>query len=208
MTYQPNIPRATDLIKNSQPDIQGNFQGIKTLIDVNHETFDLTDQGKHTLVTLTSQSAVPTTGSTEINIYNKVPTSGSLTGIQELWLRKSFNNGADVRNVPMTGSVLSISNPNNQTAGWTELPSGVVLKWGYGATDLIGDTTVLFATSNPPPAVVFNKCLTVIVTTLNGSAFTGPLNVRSGSMTNLQFKCFFDNFTVSSVNFTYLAIGW
>lgn len=49
MAYNQNLPQATDAISDSQSGILGNFQAIKTLVDVNHVTFDdpSGNQGMH-----------------------------------------------------------------------------------------------------------------------------------------------------------------
>ena len=61
MAYSPNIPQPTDIPANSQPQLLANFQGINTLINVNHIGFDVTDQGKHKWVSMPVQLAAPGT---------------------------------------------------------------------------------------------------------------------------------------------------
>ena len=45
MAFQNNKPNASDFLSQSQDDILNNFGAIKTLVDVNHVTFDAADQG-------------------------------------------------------------------------------------------------------------------------------------------------------------------
>lgn len=129
MAYQQNIPAATDVKSQSQSDIQGNFQAIKTLIDINHVTFGSSDQGKHNLVTfpLTSTSPVaPTFAATEEGLYNLV---NATTGKNELYVhRQTVDAPTDV---PFTASKLSNTAVASSDNGWTYLPSGMLLKWGF-----------------------------------------------------------------------------
>lgn len=132
MAYQANIPLSSDKFKDSQSDINGNFQAIKTLIDVNHETFGASGEGKHKWVALPVQGSAPTTAAGEVAIYS---TTSSLTGVPELSIRAES-----------AGTAFEFTSKTEGTNGWTRLPSGILLKWGTTSTLTAGDNTITLPT--------------------------------------------------------------
>lgn len=129
MAYTQNIPTASQRQKDSQPLIQANFQGIKTLIDVNHVTFDdpSGNQGKHKFVTFPLQSSVPAISTNEMVLFEKIPAAPfPLTAVPELFLKRNIVAGSEL---PITASGFGVpTSVANQ--GWTYLPSGILLKYG------------------------------------------------------------------------------
>lgn len=160
MAYNNNIPQATDLISVSQAQLLNNFAAIQNLISVNHVNFNTTDQGKHMWVTMPNQTASPPTGSGflagEIGLYNFI---NATTAKNELYVNKT--NQATVVQVPITASILSINSaptftPSFGSSGWTYLPSGIILKWGFttGNGNTLVDFTGLGPTYTTPMAVL------------------------------------------------------
>ena len=124
MAYQPNIPASTDLLSDSQSDIQGNFQAIQTLIDVNHYDFASANQGKHFAISMPAQASSPAIAfaAGEVGLYSYV---NATTSQNELYINKT--NQATVTQIPATASSLSITSaPVQGTAGWSYLPSGII----------------------------------------------------------------------------------
>ena len=73
MAYTSNVPLSTDRFKDSQPVLLNNFMEIASLVAVNHEAFNLPDQGKHKFVTMPVQAAAPPVGAFvagETGFYN------------------------------------------------------------------------------------------------------------------------------------------
>ena len=160
MAYQPNIPASTDLLSDSQSDIQGNFQAIQTLIDVNHYDFASSNQGKHFAISMPAQASSPAIAfaAGEVGLYSYV---NATTSQNELYINKT--NQATVTQIPATASSLSITSaPVQGTAGWSYLPSGIYITWG--STTVNGNTLVTLPT--PPP----NQILSVQLTPASGSA--------------------------------------
>jgi len=116
MAYQQNIPQPTDELRDSQNDILQNFQGIKTAWDVNHVTFDLADEGKHSHVSLPEQAAGPATAANELAVYSKQST---LTGVAELFVRRESS-----------GDEIELTSGLAANDGWSRLPSSILIKWG------------------------------------------------------------------------------
>lgn len=124
MAYNPNIPQGTDRIKVSRADIKENFTDIKTLIEVNHETFDSENgEGKHKLVTLVGQAlpGAPAAG----NIILAADTFAT-TGNTELFVCNS-----NATNVPITAA-------NRSAQGYTYLASNLIMKWGSQTVNVGG----------------------------------------------------------------------
>lgn len=117
MPYNQNIPQATDQISDSQNDLLNNFQSIKTLIDVNHVTFDDPNEGKHAFVEMPQQVAAPATALGEVGLYCLASAYGA--NAPTLVYRKENS-----------GTAVEIASANLANPGWTFLPSGLLLKWG------------------------------------------------------------------------------
>lgn len=132
MAYQANIPQPGDKIKDSQADLLGDFIALKSLIDVNHETFGASDEGKHKWVALPVQGSAPTTAAGEVAIYS---TTSSLTGVSELSVK------AD-----LAGTAVEFTSKTEGTNGWTRLPSGILIKWGTTSTLTAGANTITLPT--------------------------------------------------------------
>ena len=74
MTFNPNIPGASDLLSQSQSEIQTNFSSSNTSFGVDHYAFDsVSNNGLHQFVT-TPNAAVPTTVN-DPKLYGFQPTA-------------------------------------------------------------------------------------------------------------------------------------
>lgn len=189
MAYQNNIPAPTDQLSQSQQDIQDNFAAIKTLVDVNHVTFDTADQGKHKFVTFPVQGSAPTFNAGEVGLYNA---AYATTGVNELF----------VTNQAGTSTPITASNPNTQ--GWTYLPSGILLKWGTSTVSGLGNVSLSFG---PAFSAVYSTQLTPVA---NGGINTNTI-IYSAGTTTTQLSVYglsrTSTGTAASTQFYYLVIG-
>lgn len=131
MAYNSNIPQANNRIKDSQPNLLENFKSIESFVGVNHGTFNAVDEGKHKFVTFPVQASAPATAGGDWNMYSFL---NALTARNELYVTNTSGQSSS-----FTASILSTNpNPSQNTAGWTMLPSGIMMKWGYfnGVTGL------------------------------------------------------------------------
>jgi len=189
MPFNENIPQSTDIPATSQAQLLANFKAIKTLVDVNHDTFSAADEGKHKFANFPEQGVNPATAVNEVALFSREST---LTGISELCVRNE-NNG-------------TIYEFTSRGVSWTRLPSGILLKWGIATAD--GDSTVTFPVAANIPA--FTTCYSVQLTLVVAAAGDADQAVRLKSYTNLDFNCYGSKrITLGShlVGFTYLAIG-
>ncbi len=171
MVYDPNIPMATDLLSQSQSDIQSNFAAIKALIDINHATFGNAQQGKHKYVELPVQSIPPIVfDAGEVAVYSGL---NAQTNRNELYINKT--NQATVVQIPSTASTLSLnSTPNNGDGAWSYLPSGlVIISDGFSGNTPGGFTGIVTVTIAIP--ITLTRLLSVVVSPFNGST-TNDIN--------------------------------
>lgn len=183
MPYQANIPQAADQISNSQADILGNFQEINTYVAVDHQGFGVVDAGKHKHARFPQAVAPAAVGATEVGIY-----AAALGGAPELYINKTATQ------VPFTKSVQA-------GAGYTYLPSGIIMQWGT-VNASHGGTAAAFAIAFPTACV--NVHVTgienggvqdfVSVDTVGAAGFNAYSSTRSGGASN--------------TNCYYLAIGY
>lgn len=196
MAYQANIPQATDTLSQSQIDILNNFGALSTFLNVNHVDFASSDQGKHKFVTFPVQGSAPVINVGEIALFNAL---SSRTSKDELYLVNSL--GATV---PITESQQVTG-----SAGWSYLPSGVLLKWGNGSAT--GLSNITFPAGATIPA--FNSIFTIMVTTAYVNASDGDGFVRLNNFLApwTQFSVYASHRTSTGsfgpVSFQYLAIG-
>jgi len=191
MPYDENIPDANDLLSQSQADIQQNFAALKTLIDIDHETFGAANEGKHIQVTLPESAGDPAPAANEAIVYTKLSAVTGETGL--FWQKEN------------AGDVIEMTAYNQAASGYTLLPSGMKLCWGTGT---INNGSV---TSG---AIVFNSAFTTATYSVQvtptgypgGAAQDSVLQVVG--LTVAQFQVTRNNaYTGSGVNFSYIAIG-
>jgi hypothetical protein len=187
-TYNANIPQPTDQISQSQDQILQNFQSIQALIDINHVDFASGDQGKHKWTTMPTQGAIPPAGSGflagEIGLYNAV---NAFNSQNELYVNKT--NQATVVQIPATASILSVNSaPSSGAAGWTQLPSGIIMRWGT-FTSIAGPVATVSLGSNATIGPTLTQILTVIVTTYDASGSDNNFFAYLGNIiSNTQFQ--------------------
>lgn len=197
--YQPNIPLATDRLRTSQGDLLGNFQaaagGLGTMLNPNQGYIQFPNQG-----------GIPTPTGSQPGFYGSTPV---LTGIEEILIAKNII-GPAFTQIPMTASILSTTaatSPANGLAGWTYLPSGILLKWECRNTPLASPSgtaiTIPSGANNPP----FNNLFFVIACPYGASS--NPLSVvLQGVPPAPNAQTFVINVTAGPVTgFCYLAIG-
>ena len=187
MAFKNNIPLSTDLLSQSQDDILNNFAGIKTLVDVNHVTFDAADQGKHSFIEFPVQAPVPTTGAGEVGLYAQ---TSALTGNPEL-----------VFSHESAGSTYEFTSAEKAETGYTMLPSGIILKWGSGTVNANTTATVNFASGAGITA--YTTVYNVSVTRQGTTGETGVLYYQSYNTTSITVF----NTADAAKKFFYTVIG-
>ena len=183
MAYKNDIPLPDDKINISQADLRNNFNAIKTLVDINHETFDLAQQGKHVKVDLTNQAGgVPTSAANEVALYSN---AGALCA--------SVNGGAEI----------DVSTATLAAIGRCKLLCGLEVKWGTGTINN-GSATVVTTFA----AAFATSCYTVLITntstTVVGNQYSFILAVTAKTTTDFTVSRSTNN---STCGFQYIALG-
>lgn len=180
MTFQSNIPLASDLLSVSQNDIKNNFEAIGTAFPINHVDFNDSGAGKHKYVEMPNQGSDPAGAASEMTLFSKLAGGAS----QVHYIRDA---GSAVQ---FTGR-----DPSAGTSGETFLPGGLLLKWGQIAA--AGNGVVQnFPTAFP------NNCYSVVVTINIGSTLS---NIGINGFTRSGFT--FRTTAAGNVPITYIAIG-
>lgn len=152
MAYTYNKPDATDTISSSQSVLKDNFTAIKQLVDVNHATFGDPSEGKHNIVhfpQLTTGASIPAaTSATEYALYNR-----AISGVPGLFIRIPGQSAGAT-----TGDISLTSSAGLTAQGSTQLPSGLIVKWG--SSNGRDNVTVTYDTTFP-----FTTVFSIMVTT-------------------------------------------
>jgi len=196
------IPQPTDQLSVSQGQLLGNFVSADATFAINHGGF-VSGNGKHTKLQMPNQvtNTVPTLA-TEAGLYSA---QGLTSGTSELFfVRQGYPGGAPGANASniaftetMNGGAMANSN------GWTRLPSGIILQWGY------------LTSVNPSSAAVFpipftQACYSVQLTWEGAPTFEMTVGVVDGSRTPMGFSFFAASPTDvgrAGQHITYFAIG-
>lgn len=182
MTYQPNIPLATDFISVSQQDINNNFTSLNNAFNTNHVTFNAGGAGKHKFCSFPDQLASPGTAVNEVAIYSK-----DVGGTSQLFFQREglAPGGADIQ--------MTVGNPTAAANGTSFLPGGIIIKWG-SVVGAPGGNTATFATAFPNN--VFSVTLGILDTTVARTATVSAIGLGS---------CLIKSSAVNTVY--YIAIG-
>lgn len=182
MTFNANIPQATDLISQSQSQIQTNFSQSNTAFGIDHTAFDVvTNQGKHKKSTYVEQGSDPATSANEVALYSK-----DLASVSTLYLRKESN-----------GTVIQMSgaDPIDAASGKTFLPGGFLMQWGtYSIASPLTTTAVSFASN-------FNTVYSLVITGNTVGQVASYSSLATSGFTGVRSS------TTGTNTFTYIAIG-
>ena len=191
MSYNANIPQASDDPSQSQGQLLDNFQAINTFTAVNHVALNDSNQGKHKFMQMPEQSSAPTTTSNEGAIYTQ---ESSLTGNTECVFRRE-SNGLQIEFTGFLGAA----------NGWSRFPSGILLKWGQSSSTGTGTTN--FPTGATIP--VFTAVYQVIITTFDDTGQPNSMSTLQGFTTTGVTTYGSQRNGGSAINarFRYLAIG-
>ena len=147
MTYEPNIPLSNDKISQSQVDLLQNFQQLNTRFGQDHVSFSTgTNSGFHKQVTI--PAVLP--GDPVIATPGGVFYTKDVTGVTQAF----FRNQTTV--TQLTGLPQDLVSNGSITFG-----AGLILKWGFQASNGTKLLPVVFTTAFP--ANVFSIQVTGIL---------------------------------------------
>lgn len=201
MTYNPNIPQATDNISVDQPKILTNFSQANTLFGLDHFSFNnatVANRGLHQQVTFpTPLGAAPTPSNPEGILYPLADPNDTSSRTQLY-----FKNGS---------TSFQVTNRfTNSGSGYSMMPGGIIFMWGIETSITSGTHTVTFPTiSNYNyvgpgfPTAAFNVQISVSATS---SAGAPVVVVDEGSLNANRFR-YRVSATVASTDLYWMAIG-
>ncbi len=202
MAYQKDKPAASDKLKNSQADLQGNFQAINALLAVNHDISTFTspasgDEGKHKFVTFVQQAGDPASApsATEKQFYTK--DAGGGLGPHFFVRNNSALWDVSLAAIGSAGNVSTIS-----MNLFAEFASGnpIIFKTGQTTSNQIAATS---ATTVTYPVAFSSATIHVVVTPFINSNVDINLVVKSISAAN--FVVF--NPSSTACNLFFFALG-
>lgn len=209
MAFLPNIPQSTDQLSISQGDLLNNFQILGAIAgNGNPSSASINVTSGFNWVYLPPQASTPPAGASftagHIGLYSYPST---VTSQNELYINK--RNQATVVQVAATASILSVNSaPAALSAGWTYLPSGILLKWGSNIS-ANGQTTINFPVDATIPA--FTTCFTVIPQIYSTAVGDVDLAIRVTNVSAASFGVYGSSRSTTgaaAVTFNYLAIGY
>lgn len=199
MAFDANIPQPTDKLKDSQADLLANFQSLNTNWQVNHVDFNAgTTAGMHKFVDMPVQNPAPAgIAGGGATLYSFLSPN---TSKNELYWR---------RNDSVT-DVYSLTEANDSSIGYTVLPSGIYLVWGFQLTT--GPGPQLITVNFGGVVTLPTGILQVIVATTGApaSSAAAPYFIqwdRSVVTTQTSFGVITQAGTPSLTSFNYLVIG-
>jgi hypothetical protein len=182
MPFNPNKPLAGDLLSQSQSDIEGNFQALGSMLDANSPTVKLTPLG-------VPLAAIPG----QMQLY---AVTDPTTGHPQIYIEREQGAIEQPTTINLTAS------NKTDAAGWTYLPSGMLLFWGSIAPGALSPVNVAFADGG-----FDNSCFSVVVTPTQGGT-RNWCDANSITPVGFVFESFDGNQHPSIVSFNYIAIGY
>lgn len=173
MAYQKDKPAATDRLSVSQADIQGNFQALNNVFN-----------GLNNFITLPVQLSAPTTSATQMALYTQ---TSAVTSKPEMVIERDTN-GTKIEFTTIQPS-FSVPGPAGSVAGWTRLPSGLVIKWGKQIMNTVNPISINLNGIGPTLSAAYMAQLTSIIVgfqfVVNSlTASTLSVRVTGGSLTD------------------------
>jgi hypothetical protein len=195
LPYTNNIPFPTNSPSADQPNMLDNTNSIQTLIAVDHLGFETLNGGYHNDIHFNPQITDPGKILNIGQLYTKSVTFNSVTDVGLF-----YENGA--------GVVVQLDSPANTSAlpnGYTFLPGGIILQWGFATIDPPNpgksSTPVIF----PTPFLL--NIFAVIAQPYTGALGNVPLTTYTTNSQSLTGFNFFINNPNGISSFNWIAIG-
>jgi hypothetical protein len=219
MTFTAGIPKASDTLSTSQPQILGNFSAINSGFGKDHVNFTQSSNiGQHNQITFLGKynGANPPTdvpSPTDGVLINSEWIAGAGKDKFVLWYREK-----DSTYSPAAYQLTATYNPKDATAGYTYLPGGLCMMWGIETPLTSYATNVAFPTTNTVPAVYFDgPPYSIMVTPITKDSGSSSLNpddyiilIKNGSVSASGFttsQSSWHNPPGHLIGFYWMAIG-
>lgn len=194
MAYQTTKPAPSDDLDVSVTDIQQNFLTANTVMDINHYPFDnlTANKGKHKFVDM-PVTTLPTIASGDGGVYTKA------SGQTQLF----YTSDAGAQEYQLTRAIDASIATFGTATGWTFLPGGILMQWGF-VVSVSNSGTVTFPVTFSTGVFSISTTPTVNSSTSHALAYC----VDNTTLTTSTFKWFVANsVSSSSTGFYWMAIG-
>jgi hypothetical protein len=224
MPWNVNVPAANLTISSTTAPIQGNFQAIQTWTAVDHIVIDGAggNEGKHAKVSLVQQPYVagggftpainPANGRGTLGIYAALNAANDPNSQSRMWAVIPIKNAPaawEIANIPFTESSILFNQPANNSSGYTNLPSGMLIQYGSYNVAIPNSTGTFVTTAAVNFPLAFPRaCFRVIVTpaTVNSNAsISQATSVTAASFVPVSVRVAGSG--SGTTNFSYIAIG-
>ena len=181
-TYQPGIPTGTVKFNQDYLNVQKNFQQLETSFGKNHIPLSVTaNNGKHTFIEMVNNAGIPAgLSAAEGTLYTK-----AATGSQLFYSPDASTNEYKMTNVLASKfSTFGTSTPyaTGMLGGWTFLPGGMILNYGFKSNPVDGDT-ITYARPYPAGSNMF-----ITITAQRSNTADKVMSVLQGSEMLTEFK--------------------
>ena len=190
MTFNANIPNATDLLSQSQVTLKANNIALNTSFGRNHVPFSTaTNNGKHTFIEMPVSAGIPAPGPGLISGEGTLYTNTISSASELLYTPDASGNIYQITNTKVA-KYAQFGTMTNYTGsifgGWTFLPGGLILNYGFLASPT-SNQTITFA--RPYDSSLQASDLYITLTTRRVSTTAGKeVSVESGSITATNFR--------------------
>jgi hypothetical protein len=207
ITYNLNIPASGNNPSDDQPLMDVNTNAVNTILAVNHYSFNETNGGKHFQVDMPTQGAEPTPASGVLSGEGCFITNTVTAGTTEEFYQADGQ--TDLYQITRTNHAffsLFGDNTNNYnsvgadfTGGWTFLPGGLLLQYGFVNDPEEEDfDTVQF------PVTFTTGCFSITTTAVRSSTNVDTIYIKSVSASSFQY---FNTSDGGITGFYWIAIG-
>jgi hypothetical protein len=182
MAYQPSKPSSRISYQQGQVDVQGNFEQYKTAWDFDHYTFGNAQQGNHKKITLYPLDEAPTIGTSDIALYCRANTLNSQQGFRTLAIKRGSDGVISQFNFFAYQVEDDLTN-----AGWSLLPSGILIKWQSFEAINTNEGTFAFIFDRSPRQVQFTDIYAVFASPARNEGVDANviINVDSWTVTSV-----------------------
>jgi hypothetical protein len=204
-TYNLGYPQNGSTLGQSKATIRNNLDGTFLTVSVNHYNQNSSYPGQHKFIQFPNSSMfappVPNLG-TEIDLYNGGSTLG---GANNLFLLPPGSTSL-LQAIQLTRA--SNFPTSNSTSGFSWLPGGFLIQWGFNNVNPAGASTLIaFPTAFSSPSTVYSITIGNIINTNNSDPGANSVFVRSSATTNASFRVVNSSSSGELAAIYWMAIG-
>lgn len=198
MTYSPRPKPSGDTLVGSRDQIRTNFEVIQDRFEDNHTAYG-SGSGKHSFIQIPERAAIPAgLVASDGTLYTK-----DANGRSQLFYTDEDSGNEYQMTRANVGAFTEFATNTNYSGsingGWTFLPGGMILNYGFLSAATTTTRTITFAKS------LTNTSYSVTITPVGVSLNDTNVSVITGSISNTSFDV--RNPNSLSIGIYWMAIG-